>query len=69
MSFTVTMKLGDLSIRESELNIEAAKKAGQDTAQAEKEFLTTKTDEYRRRVGAAAANRHESSLRISELRF
>jgi tetratricopeptide (TPR) repeat protein len=48
--FTVTMKLGDLGMREAEVKIELAKKAGQDTAVAEKEFLVVKTEEYRRRV-------------------
>jgi len=48
--FTVTMRLGDLRMREAEMRIEAAKKAGQDTATAEKEYLATRIDEFRKRV-------------------
>jgi tetratricopeptide (TPR) repeat protein len=48
--FTITMKLGDLAIREAELRIENGKKAGQDTANAEKSLQAAKIEEYRKRV-------------------
>ncbi len=48
--FTITMKLGDLRMKEMEAALTAARAAGRDTAAAEKDVLTAKVEEYRRRI-------------------
>ncbi len=48
--FTITMKMGDIRIKEMELALSAAKSAGRDTAAAEKDLLAIKVEEYRRRI-------------------
>ncbi len=48
--FTLTMRLGDVAIREVQVRIDQLTAAGQDTAAAKAEKLTVEIAEYRKRV-------------------
>lgn len=63
--FVVTMRLGDLAIQEQQARIQAMKKAGQDTDEAEAQLLELEIGEYRKRIQRAPTEmEHQYQLGI-----